>query len=344
MKRQDPLTGFYNRDFFLTEVLHLDTQEHLPLSIIIINVNGFAFITDALGTRESNRLLQLTASIMKQSCREGDIFSRWGEEEFIILLPGTLLEEAEIICQRIRMASGPVKTDMVQLSLSMGVAVKRHAQEDIEDVYKKARQCMDEQKVVESKKIQEHLLYSLRTGREEKNKDVREHGRRSRMLTREIGKTIGLPEYKLSQLELLAQMHDVGKTMIDDSILNKPGPLTDEEWEHIKRHPQIGCRIAELNPATAVIAPCILSHHERWDGKGYPNGLKGKRIPFFARILAVVDAYDAMTQNRPYRKAMLPTKAIKELLNNAGSQFDPEVVQIFVEKVLIDKKEAEQKS
>ena len=331
---EDPLTGLYTRSFFSSELLRLDTQTHLPISIIIVNMNGFAFIKDALGARESDRFLQLAARIIKQSCRKGDILSRWGEEEFIILLSRTPGDEAAIICERIRNACLSVKTGMVQLSLSMGMADKKCDQEDIRDIYNQARQNMDEHKLVENKKMQERLLHALQTGQEEKNVYVREHGWRSRLLTREIGKIIGLSEYNLSQLELMAQMHDVGKTMIDDKILNKPGPLTDDEWEEIKKHPQIGCRIAELNPETAAIAPYILSHHERWDGRGYPNGLKGTRIPLFARIMAVVDAYDAMTQNRPYRKAMPRTSAIKELLNNAGSQFDPDVVRIFIEKVL----------
>jgi len=134
----------------------------------------------------------------------------------------------------------------------------------------------------------------------------------------------------MDELALLAVLHDIGKVGIKESVLQKPGPLTAEEWEEMKKHPEIGYRIAQNTPELATVAEYILSHHERWDGRGYPRGLKGEEIPLICRILAVADAYDAMTNDRTYRKAMSREKAIDEIRRNAGTHFDPQVADIFL--------------
>jgi len=129
---------------------------------------------------------------------------------------------------------------------------------------------------------------------------------------------------------MISELHDIGKIAIDDSILNKPGKLTDKEWESIKKHPEIGYRILSATPEYSEIAQDILSHHERYDGNGYPRGLKGDEIPIRARVISIADAFDAMISDRPYRKAMTSFEAIEEIKRNTGSQFDPEVSNIFV--------------
>jgi HD-GYP domain-containing protein (c-di-GMP phosphodiesterase class II) len=134
----------------------------------------------------------------------------------------------------------------------------------------------------------------------------------------------------LDQLTLLTMLHDIGKVAIRESILKKPGPLTLEEWEEMKKHPEIGYRIAQNTPELSAVAEYILFHHERWDGTGYPRGLAGEEIPLLCRILAVADAYDAMTSNRVYRQAMGKQEALAELKRNAGTQFDPALVEKFI--------------
>jgi HD-GYP domain-containing protein (c-di-GMP phosphodiesterase class II) len=142
-----------------------------------------------------------------------------------------------------------------------------------------------------------------------------------------------LPEEDMSDLELLAVLHDIGKVAINRDILQKPGSLTKEEWIEIKRHPEIGYRIALNTPELTVVADYILSHHERWDGQGYPRGIKGDKIPLLCRILSVADAYDAMTSGRVYRKAMSHWEAVCELEKCAGTQFDKEIVDIFIREL-----------
>lgn len=156
------------------------------------------------------------------------------------------------------------------------------------------------------------------------------HADRLKHLAGTLGRAMGLSEAILANVRLLAQFHDIGKVGIPDRILFKPGPLTPEERREMQRHSEIGHRIALSSPVLAPIADLILKHHEWWDGNGYPLKLKGKDIPLECRILAIVDAYDAMTSDRPYRKAMPRDEALRELFRCAGTQFDPYLVQKFI--------------
>lgn len=168
----------------------------------------------------------------------------------------------------------------------------------------------------------------------EKSNETEEHAERMVKLSKELGKSIGLSEEKLDELELVATLHDIGKISIDQRILTKAGKLSDEEWHEIKRHPEVGYRIVNASPELRHIAEYILCHHERWDGKGYPQGLADENIPLIARIIAIVDAYDAMTEDRSYRKAISRERALQELKDRAGTQFDPILAKIFVEQVI----------
>ena len=149
-------------------------------------------------------------------------------------------------------------------------------------------------------------------------------------MTQKIAKHMNLSEDEQNKLELLATLHDIGKISIERSILQKPDKLTQSEWEEMRKHPESGYRIAMATPELKPIADYILTHHERWDGKGYPNGLSGNKIPLLSRIISIVDAYDAMTEDRVYRKALSKEEAVQEIIENAGTQFDPKIAKLFV--------------
>lgn len=168
----------------------------------------------------------------------------------------------------------------------------------------------------------------------EKSHETEAHARRLAAMARKIGEELSLSQLEMDQLELLSMLHDIGKVAVPDRILNKPDKLTPEEWSEMRKHPEVGYRIASSSPELSPIAEFILCHHERWDGKGYPQGLVGEEIPLLSRILSVVDAYDAMTEDRAYRKAMGKKEAISEIRENSGTQFDPRIASIFVEEVL----------
>ena len=163
-----------------------------------------------------------------------------------------------------------------------------------------------------------------------KSQETEEHGQRLGEFCLMLADELGLSQSDKDELILLSKLHDIGKIGIDDTILNKPGKLSEEEWKVMKQHPEIGYRIAKSTPQLDHIADYILYHHERWDGKGYPEGLAGEEIPLVARILSLADAYDAMTEDRVYRKALSKEEALEEIRRNAGIQFDPKLANIFV--------------
>ena len=166
----------------------------------------------------------------------------------------------------------------------------------------------------------------------EKSHETEEHAERLVTLSKLVAEGLNLAQDDRDRLELLATLHDIGKVGISDRILTKPGKLTEEEWVEMKRHPEIGYRIAMSSPELIPVADGILCHQEHWDGTGYPQKLRGENIPLLSRIIAVVDAYDAMTQDRPYRAAMSHEAAITEIERNAGTQFDPQVAQVFIQQ------------
>lgn len=192
----------------------------------------------------------------------------------------------------------------------------------------------DYYKLTKSSSASDDVMSAIKTIMSENSQETEEHAERIAYLTRAVGRKLGLNRFELEELELFARLHDVGKVGIDSKILNKPGPLTEEERNEMKRHPEIGYHIAMAIPELMPVANFILCHQERWDGKGYPQGLKGEEIPLPSRILAVADAYDAMTQDRIYRRAMSKETAISEIEKNAGIQFDPVIAKIFVDFIV----------
>lgn len=168
-----------------------------------------------------------------------------------------------------------------------------------------------------------------------KNSCLKRHSKRVSSLCHRMGQVLGLSEEEVLELEKAALLHDIGKASIDPNIINKPGQLSEEEWVEVKRHPGSGSNILCEFKNMEKTAELILSHHERWDGMGYPSGLKGENIPLLTRIISIADSYDAMISSRSYRKPLSKSKAIEELRKNAGTQFDPILVHIFIDKVLL---------
>jgi HD-GYP domain-containing protein (c-di-GMP phosphodiesterase class II) len=260
-----------------------------------------------------------------------------GGDEFCILLPQTTEEMARRISNRIRNLCEESVINLgascLKPSMSMGYSTKKLIDEDFSAIMIKAENSMRRRKLLERKSVRSDLMSSIKATMLEKSHETADHADRLVKLSSAIGEELGLSDDKLLELELAATLHDIGKMSIDQQILIKPGKLTDEEWHEVKKHPEAGYRISQATSELMPISEYILSHHERWDGKGYPQGLKGDQIPLIARIITVVDSYDAMTENRPYRKAMSEQDAIAEILKNSGTQFDPEIARIFIEKI-----------
>jgi diguanylate cyclase (GGDEF)-like protein/PAS domain S-box-containing protein len=328
----DYLTGLYNRRFFEEEKLRLDNHDNLPLSVIFGDINGLKLINDAFGHEAGDKLIKNAASILSKCCRERDILFRTGGDEFVILMPRTNRQEALLMFHTIQQAfiRESHKRENYYMSLSLGFNTKEVPAEDIKKVIKIAEDNMYKHKLLEHKSSHSAIISMIKTTMFNFSNETEAHANRLSELARKIGLKLELSRTEMDELELLATLHDIGKLGIDGHILNKTEPLNEAEWAEMKKHTEIGFRIAMSTQELAPIAYYILSHHERWDGSGYPNGLKGEQIPLLSRILSVIDAYDAMTSKRIYSVAKSREEACDELKKNAGSQFDPHIVDIFL--------------
>ncbi|KEJ00890.1 diguanylate cyclase [Clostridium botulinum A2B7 92] len=330
----DQLTGLYNRRFFENELKRLDVEENLPLTIVMADVNGLKLVNDSFGHAAGDELLKKVSEIIKKGCRYNDIIARLGGDEFVILLPKTDIYETEQIVKNINALALKETVSAVNISISFGYGTKKKEEEKIEEILKKAEDYMYKKKLFESPSMRGKTIGAIISTLHEKNKREEEHSHRVSMLCQDMGHALGLTESETEELKTIGLLHDIGKIAIEENILNKSEELTDDEWQEIKRHSEIGYRILNTVNDMLEISEYVLYHHERWDGKGYPKGLKGEEIPLQSRIITIIDAYDAMTSQRSYRSALPEESAIEELKINAGTQFDPDLVRIFIEKVL----------
>ncbi|WP_274594853.1 PAS domain S-box protein [Desulfosporosinus fructosivorans] len=330
----DVLTGLYNRRFFEEELKRLNVQRNLPLTLVMADVNGLKLINDSFGHAIGDELLKKVGDVIVGGCRSDDIIARLGGDEFVILLPNTDAFETEQIVKRIKANALNEKVGSIEISISFGWESKLHEEQDIHEIFKKAEDHMYKKKLFESPSMRGKTINAIINTLHEKNKREEQHSHRVSALCKSIGKALGLSAGEIEELKTVGLLHDIGKIAVEETTLNKQGELTEDEWQEIKRHPEIGYRILNTVNDMAEIAEYILCHHERWDGFGYPKGLKGGDIPIQARIIAIADAYDAMTSERSYRSAMPEKIAIEELQKNSGIQFDPKIVRVFIETVL----------
>jgi len=331
----DQLTGLYNRAYLENELKRLNKSREHPVTIMSIDVDGLKAINDMFGHEQGDKILKLTADILQEIFRASDILGRAGGDEFVALLPGTDAQAGSKIVQRIRSRVEKYNREkqdtQLPLSLSTGMAVAEDRSRDLFSVFKEADDLMYRDKLNKDVTARSQIMRTIMAAMEERDFITHGHARRLEDLCRLLGESAGLSEKQLSDLALLAQVHDLGKVGIPDHVLFKDGPLTDEEWEIMYQHSEKGYRIARASTDLADVADLILKHHERWDGEGYPLGLEGEEIPIECRILAIADAYDAMTSDRPYRKALARKDAIAELKRCSGTQFDQYLVDKSIE-------------
>lgn len=330
MSFHDKLTGLFNRAFFEEEIMRLNTARQMPLSLIMGDINGLKLINDTFGHHEGDRYLIAAAESIKSCCRTEDVIARWGGDEFVIVLPKTTAKESQKICNRIVAKYSTITGFAITPSIAIGCAVQTCVQQDYQALLKDAETNMYRHKLLESGSFRNSIVASLDNSLLERDFGTEEHAQAMVQICSDVGGQLGLSASQRDELELLARLHDIGKIAINDSILMKAEPLNPEEWEAMKRHTEIGYRIAKSIPDLEHVAEGILYHHERWDGKGYPKGLSGESIPFNARIIAVADAFDAMTRGRPYKAAINTKAAGEELKRCSGTQFDPIVVEAFL--------------
>jgi len=328
----DPLTGLYNRRFYMEELMRLDKEEYYPLAVIMGDINGLKIMNDAFGHDAGDELLKAVSNYLKEVFDPYGEVARIGGDEFVVLLKNT---SKSVATKLIESAKHEIEENILhgmKTSVSFGYEIKNdHI--SMAEVIKFAEDDMYKHKLFEVTSNRNEAIRTVLHTLHVKNPREEIHSKRVSEYCFKIGQAVGMRKDELDILKVIGNLHDIGKIAIDDSILNKPGSLTAEEWAAIKRHSEIGYRILSSSPEYTDIALDILSHHEHFDGSGYPQGISGNEIPFRARIIAIADAFDAMTSERSYRKAMKVADALKEIKRCSGTQFDPFIAGKFIESM-----------
>jgi diguanylate cyclase (GGDEF)-like protein len=325
----DFMTGLYNRAYFAEEIKRLEVGRHYPVSLIMCDLDGLKLVNDALGHEAGDRLIQEAANVLRSAVREGDVVARVGGDEFAILIAHTAPRDIFQVVNRIKALieqHNNINREL-PLCISVGYATSPGKEKRIDELYCEADNNMYRNKLDNRQSSNRIIMQTLKNIY--KSKDFGEEGHFARLwnICQALANTINLNNESYNLLQLLAEYHDIGKLSISDHILMKPGPLTPEEKMLIKAHSETGQRIALAVPELVPVADLILKHHEAWDGSGYPLGLKELEIPLECRILAIADAYEAMTGSRPYRDSISSEEALNELKSKAGTQFDPTLVE-----------------
>jgi len=330
----DQLTGLYNRRFYEEELKRLDVKRNLPMTIVMADVNGLKLINDSFGHALGDRLLKKVAEVIKKGCRSDDIVARLGGDEFVIILTKTDEEKAEQIIKRIKALALNENVGSINVSIAFGYETKKTEDESIQDIFKNAEDHMYRHKLYESSSIRNQTIDLIMNTLYEKSNREMLHSMRVSEICEEIAINMNFSQDEVNQIRIAGLMHDIGKMGVDEKILNKTERLNSHEWKEIMKHPEIGYRILSSSNEFSEIADYVLKHHERWDGNGYPRGFIGEEISLQSRIIAVADAFDAMTSDRPYRKGLTVENAISEISKFSGTQFDPSIVKVFINMVM----------
>jgi len=354
----DPLTGVWNRrhigERLRTEVARARRFHH-SLSVLVMDIDNLKLFNDTYGHVTGDNIIRTVAQAVLTSCREIDIVGRYGGDEFAVILPEADARGAAVVAERILavlekepfQASNGTK---VPINISIGAASYPSDSDEADRLFSLADAAMYRAKVagggqfasltVGPEEVSEELvapfdvLQGLLISVDTKDRYTFKHSQDVTERALALARAVGASEEEMRALEIAGRLHDVGKIGIPTHVLRKPGPLTLEEWQMVQQHPRLGHMILQQLPQMETVLQSVLHHHERWDGNGYPEGLKGKEIPKLARILAIADAYSAMLADRPYRKALSQEEALEELQNCAGTQFDPELAELFADLVL----------
>ncbi len=330
----DHLTGLYNRRFFDESLNEIMGGEY-PKMIVMGDVNGLKLINDAFGHASGDTLLTEAARVMKSVIKDGYIF-RWGGDEFLLTLNNVKMSEIDKVVNEIVSECKKISIHNVELSISLGYAPVENSFYNVLNAINEAEEMMYTRKLLESRSAKATVIENILNSLYDSFNFEQEHAENVKKYSVMLAEQLHMTEEGINKLTVASLLHDIGKIGMSDSIVTKTTELTDDEWIEMKKHPEKGYRILSAYSELSEFASLVLQHHERYDGTGYPHGIKGEKIPLFSRIIGIADAYDAMTSDRVYRDKLSKEEAIKELVTNRGTQFDPFLVDMFLEALKQD--------
>lgn len=330
----DPMTGLFNRRYVNEELMRIDNEKFYPIGLLLMDINGLKLINDAYGYDKGDEVIRAVAMILKEICANKYTLARPSGGEFSILLTNTSLHQLDQLKNHIKSAIAMYRLHNIEISLSIGYSIRDNRSTYVTNFISEAENNMYKNKIVDGKSIRNNAIKAILETLTDKYKEELVHSQRVSYYCKKMGEVLNLSTDEIKELEMAGMYHDIGKISIPDAILGKPTSLTADEYEIMKTHTSAGYQILKAADAYSNLAEYVLSHHERWDGSGYPNNLKAKAIPLFSRIISIADAYEAMTTNRVYKKKISKIEAAKELIRCAGTQFDSRLTRVFVEKIL----------
>jgi diguanylate cyclase (GGDEF)-like protein/PAS domain S-box-containing protein len=328
----DILTELYNRTYFEEEMVRMDRRRDGSVGLIIFDLDGLKLVNDSFGHEQGDSLLIRMAELIQGSFGANDVVARIGGDEIAVLMKATTLKQLETAVANVYAAVERHQHSVhrIPLSLSAGYAFSADKRLSMRELFREADNNMYREKLHRSRSARSAIVQTVMRLLEARDFITEGHADRLQNMMTSLARAAGISENRMTDLRLLAQFHDIGKVGIPDRILLKPGPLTPEEKVEMQRHCEIGHRIAQSSPDLLSVADWVLKHQEWWNGEGYPIGLAGEQIPIECRILAIVDAYDAMTNDRPYRRAKDHDLAVAEIRSCSGTQFDPILADLFI--------------
>jgi len=334
LSEHDCLTSLYNRSYIDKNIPKITAPSNLPLSVVLADMNALKLTNDVFGHQKGDQLIVKVAQILKKCCRETDIVSRWGGDEFLLLLPNTDPNVCLQIVESINKACQETEQEIVDISVSMGTATMETPNTNITELFAVAENRMYKNKLLDNKTVRKNIISKIETVLESKGIIPPDHIRRMKSLVVKFADVLGFPKESLEtqNLILLASLHDAGKIAIPQDLLKKQGQLSSDEWEIIKSYSEIGYRMAQSIGEPGV-AEAMLALRERWDGNGYPTGLKGEQIPYLSRVFSILEVYYVMTSDRAFQSALSPREARDEMQKQSGLQFDPTLTQIFLDNL-----------
>ncbi len=331
----DPLTRLNNRRYYDQVKQDLDTEPYYPLTLVVADVNGLKLTNDAFGHEAGDELLCKVAEVMRKTCREDDIISRIGGDEFVLLLPQTDALHAQTIVKRLNAALQREHIKGIQVSVSFGYAVKEENGDHFEDTFKMAEDVMYQNKLASSLSFKKQVISSLLERLFSQDPTLEEHSRKVAELAASFAHVLGYQEHQIQEMRLAGTYHDLGKIAISPAIINKSSKeMTRSELLEFKRHAEIGYNILRSVGEYAPFSEAVLHHHERWDGNGYPQGLKHEDIPQEAQILAIANIYADLVGPRLHGTCVSEEEAVTLLRERKNTQFNPVLIETFITKVL----------